>query len=387
LKSDISNFENIILSICREDDPTSKFLDIVRMSLKTNDNFKFLPDISDDDYKSSLYIGKLIFNTNLKNYIEKSIKIKNSVPALKYKPETEDIDNLNLAYDLLLIMGYLKITKERLELKESDAQINKSITYLATRCFTDILYMSFLNLKNVDALKNIIMSRFKIYKENGFFKSFEDKTTSYGLALINYTDISIFVDSILSKILNNEEYLKLLHNKYYESRILKIPYVNKISLEQIINEAIKLEVDIKTIDNLDINKYLENVNNEEIKKYLLSNEVIKERKKRTDSNILRYVKFFDNEIPENEKEEFYRYIESLKVTDDVEYSKFNLSYFGDNIVKGIYEWNESPNREEIYTTYFSKCEQTINKRLILNKVGIEVKNEETSENEDWLSEI
>jgi hypothetical protein len=60
-----------------------------------------------------------------------------------------------------------------------------------------------------------------------------------------------------------------------------------------------------------------------------------------------------------------------------------LSEFGDNIVKAIYEWNES-NKNEKYTDFYDRCENSLmSKDLILAKIT--TKKEDKSE--DWFGNL
>jgi hypothetical protein len=93
------------------------------------------------------------------------------------------------------------------------------------------------------------------------------------------------------------------------------------------------------------------------------------------------VKSFESEIPEEYKKEFLTYIDSL--SDNFDYTKFKLNEFGDNIVKGVYEWNES-NKTEKYTDFYDRCENSLmSKDLILAKMTI--KKEEKSD--DWFGNL
>ena len=391
LKTDISNFENLIISICRETDPIQKFIDVTKMSMViNNDDFKFLPDLNEKDYKSSLYIGKLTFNTAMKKYLEQGSRILNNVSVIKYKPENTFSENIDLAYDLLLIMGYIKLTKEKLELKEDDGQTNKSVTYLATRCFTDILHFSFLNKMNSDMLKSCVLKRFETYKENNFFKSYERTLKNYGLTIIDKNDITKFLDSVCSKVLGNDLYIGMAHLDLYNNGNVKIPPNNKLTIEQMINDGVRLEIEMK-LSKLDPEKYISDKESE-LGKYLLSKyPIIQKQTPNIESSVLRVINHFGNEIPSDLKSEFIEYITDIgNKKENIDYNKFELEKFGDNIVKAIYEWNNS-NKEDSFKELFSKTENSLNKSEIIEKVfgkQDDTNNIVSSENiEDILSDL
>ena len=76
--------------------------------------------------------------------------------------------------DLLLISGYLKTYRNRMEIKTDDVSATKSIMYLAFRCFVDVFYFSVLENLSADFITTNVLEHFKHYDEKGFFKKFNE---------------------------------------------------------------------------------------------------------------------------------------------------------------------------------------------------------------------
>ena len=113
-----------------------------------------------------------------------------------------------------------------------------------------------------------------------------------------------------------------------------------------------------------------------------------EVKKESVSNILKTVKFFNNEIPEKYRNEFFNYIENLKNNNyDFSNSIYEEEELGDNIVKALYVWNESDNKKEPLTTFRTKLEDCLlTKELIIAKYRSTIENNKSKEDE-WNFEL
>jgi len=152
-------------------------------------------------------------------------------------------------------------------------------------------------------------------------------------------------------------------------------------MEQILNTLIPVEVFVKTGNKIE--DYHSDVDQNIIDLFNVSAEEKSEKKREPKkNNLFRFVKAFENEIPEIYKSDFLEYIEKLR--DNFDYNKYNLNEFGENIVKAIYEWNES-NKSEKYTDFYDRCENSLmSKDLILSKSNNRTKE---SNGDDWLENL
>jgi hypothetical protein len=109
---------------------------------------------------------------------------------------------------------------------------------------------------------------------------------------------------------------------------------------------------------------------DEILNYLLKGKTkVRSDKKKEDSNLLRFVKFYDSEIPDEVKEKFFEYIDKNQIKKyDFKIKDFDLDLFGDNIVKGLYIWDPEKYGKN-YKEFFSTVEsELMSKELIIAKV-------------------
>jgi hypothetical protein len=166
--------------------------------------------------------------------------------------------------------------------------------------------------------------------------------------------------------------------------------INKFTLEQIVNEIIPFEVAEKTgvdIKKDEILKELKEKNNisDEIVKFMTKGKtkVTAEKKQKDESNLYRIVKFYDSEVPDEIKVNFFAYIEKLgNKKYDFKNKDFDLDLFGENLVKALFTWNPD-NHSKNYKEFFSASEsELMSKELIIAKI----KQEDTvvvSTNSDW----
>lgn len=375
LKFDIKVLEDVINSAM-----ANRYFSITNLFKKEFEGKDLLPGISDNEMKSINYIGRLIFGSSLYKYVSNKVPFPQTVPVIKYEVKGDvHPDSLELAYDLLTISGFLKFVRNRLEARTTDAMNNKSFLYVAYRCFTDPYCFSFLEGKNVDTVKSIVLSRFRYFQKNSFFSKFEEHLKNYNVPLVIENDIRGFVDEICSKVLNNRKFIEEVHIEGHKGDAFKVPFVNSFSLEQIINEVVPIE--IACYCGLDITK------DEELKRVVdvktLSKEVldtlrkgkIQEPKKKKnpdekETNIYRFVNFYKAEVPEKFRDKFLSYIKALVYGPcDLTNPDFPLEELGEPIVKGLYIWNETENKQGLYTDFYVSFENTImTKDLIISKV-------------------
>lgn len=385
LNNKIKNYEAIINSIYHEaNNPTLKFIEIIKSQMNIDD---FLPGITKTELKSLGYISKVFFKSLFKKYLEYGEPIPSTSPALiRYKPTSISTENIEFAYDLILINVYIKCVRTQLAGKITDSVSNNSVLHIASRCFTDILAFSFICDLNHDIVKNCIISRYKSYKEKGFFHFFEDILNVNSCNQITDQDIQTIVELAL-KSLSSTETISELHNKAFQMGKLKIPSENKFDVEQMSNEIVDLEV------NRHLGKPLEDVSNNEELIVLFKKETNINKKAPTfkttfESNLHRFSKESDfvNQIPERHKQMFEDYILEISVNSEpFDYTKIPLEELGDDIVKAIYVWNTC-DRKERYTSYRSRIEECMSKDFVIAQVKGIAQIEDTTGSEDgkWV---
>lgn len=243
-QNDISNFESLMMTLVTEQYPIDKIKSL--FSQYFSNSFELLPGISEKDLKSIHYYSKLIFMSNLQNYSKNNQSIPTSVPILKYNATNFNFSNIDLAYDLLTIMIYVRLMKTKLESKIQDSSINKSLLYLILRNFTDVFTFSFLDTKESSIIINNITERFKYFGSKGFFKKFEGILNQYNLSNVNEIEVKSFLKDGIIKVIgpNRTQYINELHTSDYNNNKVRIPYLNELGLEEI-NKVIKDEINFQ----------------------------------------------------------------------------------------------------------------------------------------------
>lgn len=368
LNQNITNFENLMISIYQDTDPLQDLLSKLKDKMNLPPDFHFLSDIDQDDFKSIKYLSNVLLKTNLKNYLIKNIDFPNTSPIIKFKSSCHLSQSIKLAYDLLLIVVYVKMVNSKLSTKIHDIHDNKKILYIVSRLILDPLIFSFLT-NNIEDIKNEVMLRFKSYEEKGFFKDYEDILDENNLEKIEYNKF----EEILEKIINvnkKSQYIQKLHNNNFAAGKLKLPSKNSLNVEQITNEVIELEVACNLNPEKKLKEIVKNIGidiSEEIIKIFEESNKPKRHTINHGTNLLRYMNFNKSDISEKYKDDILKYVTSLNLN-NFDYDKFPLEELNESIVKGIYIWNESDNKEEKYTKFFSECENALNKDMIISKV-------------------
>ena len=369
LNMDCTRLDGLFSSVVTTSNPLFKFPELIsKYIINKNDSYTDLPGISDKDLKSAIYLSKLLFTTHLQNYARNGVSIPGSVIPMMYKPaEGTEItqEHLDFAYDLLMISIYIRRMRNKLEVINNDCKSNKSILYLAFRCFSDIYSLSFLNDKNKDMIKTIIVSRFNHFKKAGFFDNYDKYLESYNCNQITVEEFTYTLDECLGKVFGKNEYISDIHNNLFKKGSIILPTDNKLKIEQITNELVPLEVGKKL--NYEVN--LKEPASKIVTNYIEGMVKAPVEKKEHESNLIRYSKRFIDEIPDGLRNDFLEYCKAVAFG-EFSYDKYDLKLFGDNIVKGIYEWNESTNKNEKFTDFYLKCENSImTKDLVLNKIN------------------
>ena len=365
LDNKLSNLETILVNHDGGKSPITNlnalFISVIGKEIS------YIPDLKDDELKSSLYVSKLLCSLITQAHIKFQSPIPTSTPILKYKVKDVKEDNLELAYDLLLIFAYTRNLRNRMTDKSNDFIINKSNFYLQMRCYLDMFCFSFLEKSDKTQLRSIINNRYKYYDSIGFFDNYKELLKKHSCSDIGIIDIDVFVDEACEKVIGKSMYITEQHDSLVESNSFRIPSKNNFTLEQITNEVIPLEVDEKM--GVDINT-VKDISAEVLSWFAAKAEpkVTKTKKEKT-SNIIRFATHYRNEIPEQHREGFLEWLKS-EAYKNFNFSdcKFPLAEFGDNIIKGLYLWKPLDDNKLLvnYKYFWSQYEDCmLNKSHIL----------------------
>lgn len=391
LKNDISNIEALLHSSYIMNTPILTIIDSIKNSLEINEQLEFLPGISEDEMKSTLYLSKLWFSEALMGYTLNGSSFPMAIPMITYKPDglkTQEL-NIELSLDFLLILSYIKCLRGRLQDKINDANTNKSLTYFALRCFTDVLIFSFLEPNGEDVVKSILSRNFKSYKDIGFFKEYEHLLEKYNCTQVDEREILDFISAAFKK-LPDKMLVSDLHHGMYSEGTVKLPSNNNFSIEQITNEIVRLEVAEKTGTDLtkeeELIKYVDlDYVSKDILQLFSPNGKSKKQLKKKETGLLKYIKRYESEIPEKIKELFISHISEIgDSSSDFDFNNkdFVSEELGEHIIRSLYEWNESSKKDPL-SEFYTKAEGCmLSKDLILNKVKNPVTNGKTV---DWSS--
>ena len=377
LKGDVTNIESLIHSSYVMDKPILTIIDSINHGpINVEDGFDFLPGISDIELKSALYVSKILFSFSFQNYTLNGTSLPLGTPLIMFRPDSSRVKELNMeiALDLLLIVSYVRALKERLAEKVEDANLNKTVIYYALRCFTDILIFSFFDANSKDTVKSMIERNFKFHKNSGFFKKYDDLLQRHNCSQITQEDILKFVEGVFSRLVQ-KMYICELQDFMCSKGELVLASNNSLNLEQITKEVVKLEVAEKL--GADFTK------EEELGKYVDVSTVPKDilnlfsnpkgRKlidRKRETPIFKYVKKYEEEVPESIRADFMKYISEISSSAsnyDFKRSAFPIDQLGEHVVKGLYEYNES-SKKESYTDFYMRAEECmLSKDLIITK--------------------
>jgi hypothetical protein len=391
LKNDIVNIESLLHSSYVMDKPILTIIDSIKHGpINSKEGFEFLPGISDIELKSLLYVSKVLFSSAFQNYTLNNAAIPLGVPFLIFKPDVTKVKELNMeiALDLLMIVSYVKSLKERLGEKIEDANLNKSIIYYALRCFTDILVFSFLDAASKDTVKAMITRNFKFHKDNKFFKDYEELLNRYNCSQISVDDILKFVDGAFLR-LSEKMYICEAQDFMNSKGELALPSNNDFNIEQITKEVVRLEVAEKLGSNLaseeEISKYVDlNTVSKDIVKIFSEKKGRKLIDRKRETPISKYIKKYEDEVPENIRVEFMKHISEISSSSsnfDFKQTIFPVEQLGEHVVKGIYEYNQS-SKKEAYNNFFMRAEECLlSKDMVITKM----KTDQNQKTIDWDS--
>lgn len=375
MDNDLKNLENLFMNLMTASNPIDEFSKIIRSKIK-EEEYKTLPGIKEDDMKSLVYITKLLFLTSYRTHLSEGGNLPDRIPIFKYKNGNTTEKNNEVAYDLLLLNLFIRMVRRRLESKTPDVSVNKSLFYFQFRCFVDPFIFSFLDDKDGKRLESIIMNRYKYFKSIGVFNHYFRLLDDMTCPPVTDDDIKFSIGEVVENVIRKTPYINDYHHKLFETGNVKIPAGNTFNLEQILNEILPFEVASKLGTDFSNDEVVKEFRNkvkisDEIFKYLTksSKTKVKAEKKKDDGNLIRFVKFYDSEIPDEVKEKFFEYIvknQSKKY--DFNSKPFDLDLFGENIVKGLYIW-EPEKHSKNYKDFFTTVEnELMSKELIIAKL-------------------
>jgi hypothetical protein len=393
LKGDIKEYETLMTASLSTDNPLEAILKTIDPDYSTDNNMSLLPSLSDIDLKSALYIQNVFFKTHFHSLVNNGDCLPISVPFVKYKPAQMFDENKELAYDLCMINCYLKSYRSRRENTNPDNYTNGALTYFISRCYLDIVTYSFLE-GNKDIVKSCIVSRFNYFKEKGFFNYFDELLKDNNCTEISGYEIEEMLEFILSAI-PNESDISEVHINTYDNGSFKAPPKNKFTIEQILNDVVNTEVKFKygkkiedLTENPDIIELFKKSKKKKTKPKEEKTMSLDKEKVNQETNLLRWIKFKIDEVPEKKQKKFLKHIEELGLDSDYAFSNnsFQEDEFGENIVKGLYVWNSNPEKKIRYTEFAVQIEECISKDLILSKLKETENLEDTtgSENGNWV---
>jgi len=168
LRGDLFNLENKLTSFVTSKQP---LIDI-KNDLQTFFDFPLLPSLSEDDKNSLVYMSTLLQNYYTKANTINDVPIPMSSPTLKYKGVYNE-DNIELAKDILLIIGYMRALRRRLESKITNAYDNKALMYLYLRCMLDPFCFSFIEELTKKDIIASLKNRYEFFDREGFFDKYK----------------------------------------------------------------------------------------------------------------------------------------------------------------------------------------------------------------------
>jgi len=378
LKQDLSNFESLLDAITIADRPIESF--IKTLNLETDIFKNFLNNFSADEIKSLYFMTKFIQrdlfhaseNSRTKSIITTKIPIHNL--GEKYK---------DFACDLITIFLYLKTYVEKIDNQiDISKDEDKYIFYINFRSFMDPLMWGILDLIPLSRLKNLVMLRFKSFKQIGFFKDYDENLLKHGIE-ITEKDISEVFEILKILVEKPPVGIKFLHESLFKEGVIHIPFINPYKIDFLLNEVIPIEVAIKHGDSFkefdDFKKYIETPS-KELKEIFLDEHVFISKKEK-ETPYYKYIKFYQDEIPDDIKNEF---LTKLKLSngDKIDVKDYELNEFGEHILKAIYTWNDNP--KQSVKEFIKNCDDCIlNKNEIISILKDE--NDDDGEfNENWF---
>lgn len=349
-----------------------------------------LNNVSENELKSLIYLSKLFKDVYLMNYTTNGVEIANSLPVLRFKCSLEPSESLSDIWkSILTCTSYIRVYRNRLKDILTDAYENGSVFYLHLRCFMDAFCFSFLSkdLVTLDELKSILQERFNSFNNTGVFDYYKNVLEVNGVNQIDVDSILDFITKTYNS-LDRIPYISDLHKQLYGQASVKLPPESSLSIEQIINEFVPLEVSVKvSTDKID-NESLTN-----LKEHLkVSDEIFqlfrqKQTKKRERIfSLLRYINNFKQDISGKYVDDVIKHVKLL------EESRFNfkespwpLQEFDEDIVKALYVWD--PESDEKMKTNYSYFASFVKNEPMSKEDILLATQQDNNTNDDWSNLI
>ena len=384
LQNDILNIDTFFSSITSSN-PLPRMLDLFSRHFPDSslENIKniYLPSITDSEFSSLIYVSGLLYHTFFQNYLKKGESIPAiGIPVTRYMPSKIEASNIELATDLLLLVSYIKIVRDRLQPKEEDSYNNKSYLYMTLRCSTDSLIFSFLNEQNCDAIFSTCLDKFKYLKTTKFFLSFDKILSSFNCSEVTLGDIQGHLNNV-KKVVVSGKNIYDYHVSGFNSGKMKLSPENQLRSEQI-NDFIKLEVYSKLEQDIDLDEIDPTV----IKLYASKNKVKLSQNKSNVLPLISYIEKFIDEVPYEIRTEFLKYISTLH-NQEFDVSKFQIESLGDNIISGLYAWQPEVDPKLLSYNYFIDkiSNSKLERDLMISSMRSKVQTSPSSD--EWLDGI
>ena len=359
LKQDLYNLENKLILYARSENSIDEVINFLEPQL----DFKLLNGITEVQKKSAIYISTLYKKYYTERYLTNQSVIPEFVPLLSFIGK-KDPKNIEFSKDIFTFTCYYRALKRKLESKDSDAFINKSMIYFLLRNIMDVMSVSYLHDISENELLSTIKNRYEYFDKIGVFNHYKEMLSDCKCNEITISEVySLAEDYLKAKDSENStiDAIFKTHEKLYNDNQLTLPMENKFNTEQILKEVIPLELS-KYFGNDLTNKEVINKLQEQ---YNISDEIIqlfqKKIKPKTTNKIKkitpleRWIEKFKQDIPENYRNEVLEFVKNM------EYDVFNfkstswlLDEFDDRIIKALYVWDPtSDNKMKADFEYFA----------------------------------
>jgi len=356
LNCDLYNLQKFLISIKDSSNSLKSIVEFIKSGY--SEELDLLPGIKETEYNSSIYISEVIWKSIILLHNNKSKQIPYGTHVIFYKTEQIQTDNSDLAFDLLMLMSYIKILRIRMEDRTPNYIENFSMFYIQFRYLMAILCFSFIRNQDPTKVSNIVANRFKDYNKIGFFNHYNNKLENFNCQPITEADILKVHNDFFEKFLEIKKDVIDLHEELYKNGNLSIPPNSEFNREQIINEIIPLQVLRHTGEDLNLfkDKFSEKVFS------TISAKKEEPNQKEEKSNIIRYVEANKDKVPENELKFFLKVLRKLK-NKNFKFEKYSISYieFEDEIIKALHVWKpeDDPKLINNYGHFLKCCEDCI----------------------------
>jgi len=345
LKGDLFNLENKLTGFR----VSSNAIRDLATDLETTLGFNLLNGITEDDEKSIIYISKLFQDFYSKTYTINGEPLPSATPTLKFKGKA-DPKNIEFAKDLIVIIGYMRTVRRRLESKIVNAYDNKSMVYLLLRCMMDPFCFSYLDGLTRNDILASIKNRYDYFDSIGVFDKYKQILIDNRCGKIDSRDISLFAEELVDKIVGKTPTIDLLHHQLFSSSNLRLPSKNTYNLEQITNEFVPVEVNEKLGADYKVEAVVTKTKeqlgvSEEIMQFFIGKQKVQKTKTEKITPLRRWVDKFKQDIPESYRDDVIKFVKDMQYgMFDFEKSQWPLEEFDERIIKALYVWD--PNSDE-----------------------------------------